>query len=216
MNTWTEVDHYFEQHYAHDDEVLAAALADSDTAGLPAYQVSATQGALLALLVQVHGARRILEFGTLGGYSTIWMGRALPPDGDLITLEANPVYAGVARANLTRANLDAAVQVVEGLAVETLPTLDGPFDFFFIDADKANNATYLEWCLQLSRPGSLIVADNIVRDGAVLDADSDDPRVQGIRQFHEMVGAEPRLSGTALQTVGAKGYDGLAILRVLS
>jgi predicted O-methyltransferase YrrM len=204
------------------DSVLEAALQATEAAGLPPIAVTANQGKLLNLLVRIHGARRVLEIGTLGGYSTIWLARALPPGGELVTLEANPDYAEVAAANIAAAGLADVVQLHVGPALETLPGLAAegvPFDFIFIDADKQNNPGYLEWSLKLSRTGTVIVCDNVVRDGAILDPDGIDPRgavgaVQGIRRFYELLGAESRVSATAMQTVGAKGYDGFAIALV--
>jgi predicted O-methyltransferase YrrM len=182
------------------------------------HDVSPLQGRLLELLARLQGARSILEIGTLGGYSTICLARALPADGRLVTLEANPRHADVARANVERAGLADVVDVRVGAAIETLPTLaadgGGPFDLVFIDADKRSNPEYLEWALELSRAGTLIVADNIVRGGAVADAGSDDPSVVGVRRFLELVAAEPRLTATAVQTVGEKGYDGLVLALV--
>jgi predicted O-methyltransferase YrrM len=216
---WTAVDHYLADRLLEPDAALDAALAASAAAGLPAHGVSPTQGRLLELLARVQGARTILEIGTLGGYSTIWLGRALPPDGRLVTLEANPHYAEVARANLARAGLAEAVELHVGLAETTLARLaadgDGPFDLIFIDADKAGNAQYLTWALALSRAGTLIVADNVVRGGAVVDADSADPGVQGVRRFFDLLAAHARVSATAIQTVGEKGYDGFALALVL-
>lgn len=217
---WTAVDHYFSQHLMPPDPVLEAALADSDAAGLPQINVAPNQGKLLYLLAQMQGARRILEIGTLGGYSTIWLARALPADGGhVVTLEYSLKHADVARANLTRAGLMDKVDVRVGPALESLPALQAegvePFDFVFIDADKPNNTPYFEWALRLTRPGSVIVMDNVVRDGAVIDADSTDPNVKGVRAFVERVAAEPRVTATALQTVGAKGYDGLMLIRVV-
>jgi predicted O-methyltransferase YrrM len=188
--------------------------------------VAANQGKLLALLAQSIGARRILEIGTLGGYSTIWLARALPDDaegGTLVTLEANPHYAEVARANLARAGVAERVEVRVGAAVDTLSQLGAeletgqrePFDFVFVDADKQNNVAYFEWALRLTRRGSLIVLDNVIRDGAILDGASDDLSVQGVRRFFERAAAEPRVSMTALQTVGSKGYDGFALALVV-
>jgi predicted O-methyltransferase YrrM len=169
-------------------------------------------------LARIHHARRILEIGTLGGYSTIWLARALPTDGRLITLEANPAHAAVARENIARAALAPVVEVRIGKAAETLPQLAtealGPFDFIFIDADKPGYPTYFEWAMKLARPGSVIIADNVVRDGAVIDSSSVDPLVQGVRRFNELVAAEPRADATAIQTVGSKGYDGFAIVLV--
>ena len=217
MGGWTEVDRYLGELFAPPDPVLDAALAASAAAGLPAHHVAPTQGKLLQLLARLQGARSILEIGTLGGYSTIWLARALPPGGRLVTLEADPRHAEVARANLDRAGLGGVVEVFVGPALETLPRLAdegrGPFDLVFLDADKPSNPDYLDWALRLTRRGSLIVADNVVRDGEVVDAGSRDPRVQGVRRFLERLAAEPRLGATAIQTVGSKGWDGLAIAR---
>jgi predicted O-methyltransferase YrrM len=181
--------------------------------------VSPNHGKLLHLLAKIQGARKILEIGTLGGYSTIWLARALAPGGHLITLENDPRHADVARANLGNAGLGRLVQVRVGAALDTLPQLvaegRGPFDLFFIDADKVNTPSYFTWALTLSRPGSLIIVDNVIRDGAVADASSTDQAVQGMRQFFERVRSEPRVEATAIQTVGVKGYDGLALLRVI-
>ncbi|MER5744106.1 O-methyltransferase [Streptomyces sp. NPDC002225] len=215
---WAEVDGYFNGLLVGPDEVLDAAVAASEAAGLPAIQVAANQGKLLNLLTRLQGARRVLEIGTLGGYSTIWLARALPEGGKVVTLEADPAYAEVARANVGRAGLGQVVEVRVGRALDTLPELAAeepePFDVVFIDADKPSNPEYLAWSLKLTRPGSLIVADNVVRDGEVADATSDDPKVRGVRRFTELVAAEPRLSATALQTVGEKGYDGLMMALV--
>jgi predicted O-methyltransferase YrrM len=212
---WTAVDQYISGLLVPSDPALDAALESSAAAGLPAINVAPNQGKLLHLLVRIHGARSILEIGTLGGYSTIWLARALPPGGKVVTLEADLKHAAVARANLARAHLAAVVDVRLGRALDTLPLIAreglGPFDFFFIDADKANIPHYFQWALDLSRPGSVIVVDNVVRKGAVLDASSDDPNVQGVRRFNELVAAERRVSATAIQTVGSKGYDGFAI-----
>ena len=217
QDRWTAVDDYLAGHLLEHDGALEAALARNARAGLPRADVSAAQGALLQLLARLSGARRILELGTLGGYSTIWLGRALPPDGRLVTLEAEPRHAEVARANIVAAGLGGVVEIVVGPALETLPRLatarPDPFDLVFLDADKRSHAEYLAWAVRLSRPGTLIVADNVVRGGAVAEP-SDDPSVAGVRRFFEAVAAEPRLSGTALQTVGAKGHDGLALLLV--
>ncbi|MGW1430331.1 O-methyltransferase [Streptomyces sp. NPDC002431] len=215
---WAEVDGYFNGLLVGPDEVLDAAVAASAAAGLPAIQVAANQGKLLNLLTRLQGARRVLEIGTLGGYSTIWLARALPEGGKVVTLEADPAYAEVARANVGRAGLGQVVEVRVGRALDTLPELAAeepePFDVVFIDADKPSNPEYLAWSLKLTRPGSLIIADNVVRDGEVADATSDDPKVRGVRRFTELVAAEPRLSATALQTVGEKGYDGLMMALV--
>ncbi|MFB8034602.1 O-methyltransferase [Streptomyces sp. NPDC056004] len=215
---WTEVDDYFNGLLVGPDEALDAAVEASDGAGLPAIQVAANQGKLLNLLARLQGARTVLEIGTLGGYSTIWLARALPEGGKVVTLEADPAYAEVARANIERAGLAGVVEIRVGRALDTLPELAaqgyGPFDVVFIDADKPSNPDYLAWSLKLTRPGSLIVADNVVRDGGVVDGESDDPKVQGVRRFTELVAAEPTLTATALQTVGSKGYDGLMMALV--
>ncbi len=213
---WRAVDRYFEDHLVAQDAALEAALAASDSAGLPPINVSASLGKLLMMAATMVDARRILEIGTLGGYSTIWMARALPEDGRLITLEIEPRNAQVAEANIAAAGLAALVDIRLGSALDTLPTLagEGPFDLIFIDADKASNTAYLDWALKLSRPGSAIVIDNVVRGGAVADAHSRDRSVIGARRVIEAVGAEPRLTATALQTVGAKGYDGFLLALV--
>ncbi|MFC9623721.1 O-methyltransferase [Streptomyces sp. NPDC056930] len=215
---WTEVDDYFNGLLVGPDEALDAAVEASDKAGLPAIQVAANQGKLLNLLARLQGARTVLEIGTLGGYSTIWLARALPEGGKVVTLEADPAYAEIARANIERAGLANVVEIRVGRALDTLPELaaegHGPFDVVFIDADKPSNPDYLAWSLKLTRPGSLIVADNVVRDGEVVDGGSDDPKVQGVRRFTELVAAEPTLTATALQTVGSKGYDGLMMALV--
>ena len=215
---WTAVDGYFAGLLSPPDAALDAALEASATAGLPQIQVSANQGKLLHLLARLQGARSILEIGTLGGYSTIWLGRALPKGGRLVTLEAEPKHAEVARSNIARAGLGGIVDVRLGPALDTLPTLaaekPGPFDLVFIDADKPNIPDYFAWALKLSRPGSLIIVDNVVREGAVIDARSDDASVRGVRKLHELLAAEPRVSATAIQTVGTKGYDGFTIALV--
>ena len=212
---WTKVDRYFGDLLAPSDDKLDAALDANRKAGLPAIDVTALQGKFLELLVRVSGARRVLELGTLGGYSTIWMARALPEGGRLVTLEANPHHAEVARANLRRAGVEDRVDLRLGRGVESMRALHeagaAPFDLIFIDADKAGYPDYLVWSLKLSRPGTLIVADNVVREGKVLDAASDDEDVRGVRRFLELVAAEPRLSATVLQTVGTKGHDGFAL-----
>jgi predicted O-methyltransferase YrrM len=217
---WTEVDQYFSESLLPTDPILESALEAGVAAGLPAISVSPNQGKLLQMLAQIVGARSILEIGTLGGYSTIWLARGLRAGGRLITLEVDPKYAEVAQLNVARAGLRDVVDVRIGNAVEILPQLSaerrGPFDLIFIDADKPNIPTYFEWALKLSRPGTLIVVDNVVRDGAVIDADSSDPSVQGVRRFIQLLGAESRASGTAIQTVGIKGYDGFAIVLVSS
>jgi len=211
---WTAVDQYLTDTLVPADAALDAALHATADAGLPAISVSPNQGRLLHILALSHGARSILEIGTLGGYSAIWLARALPPGGRLITLEADPHHAEVARANLARAGLAEVADVRLGKALDTLPQLaaegHGPFDLVFIDADKVNTAAYFEWALKLTRRGSLIITDNVVRNGAVLDAESHDASVQGVRRFLEAMAAEPRVVATAIQTVGSKGYDGLA------
>ncbi|MFF0183897.1 O-methyltransferase [Streptomyces sp. NPDC005244] len=215
---WNDVDDHFTSLLAPADEALAAALRDSDAAGLPPIAVAPNQGKLLRLLAEIQGARRILEIGTLGGYSTIWLGRALPADGRLVTLEYDPRHAEVARGNLARAGLAEVAEVRVGPALESLPKLADenpePFDFVFIDADKVNNAHYLDWAVRLTRPGSVIVLDNVVRGGAVTNATSTDPSVRGTRAALELIASHPRLDGTAVQTVGSKGYDGFALARV--
>jgi len=215
---WTEVDRYLSDLLVPSDPVLEAALHASDQAGMPPINVAPNQGKLLHLLARIRGARRILEIGTLGGYSTIWLARALPPDGRLITLEANPQHAEVARTNISRAGLTDVVEVRVGQALDTLPQLaaasHAPFDLVFVDADKENTEGYLEWALKLTQPGSVIILDNVVRDGAVSDATNTDPRIQAIRHGLEALAADPRVTTTAIQTVGSKGYDGLAIALV--
>ncbi len=215
QDLWTAVDAYFTDALVPFDSVLEAALKDSDAAGLPQVNVTLNQGKLLYLLAQMQGAKKILELGTLGGYSTIWLSRALPKDGRLITLEANPTHAEVAKKNIARAGLSDMVEIRVGKAIETLPLLEkeniAPFDFIFIDADKPSNPDYLAWSLKLSRVGTVIITDNVVRNGAVIDTHSDDPNVHGVRSFFELLSAEPRISATAIQTVGSKGYDGFAL-----
>lgn len=214
--TWDAVDRFIAYHLVENDTVLSAALEASEAAGLPHINVAPNQGKLLMLLAQTIGARKILEIGTLGGYSTIWLARGLAAGGRLITLEANQDYAKVARANIARAGLGDSVELRLGNALDTLPSLAGeaPFDFIFIDADKANTPGYFQWAVRLARQGSLIVVDNVVREGAILDASGTDPNVEGMRRFFELVATDARVSGTAIQTVGAKGHDGLAILLV--
>jgi len=208
---WAAVDGYFSSLLTPPDAVLEQALAASAAAGLLPHEVSPLQGRLLALLARIAGARRILEIGTLGGYSTIWLARALPSDGELVTIEADPLAARIARKNIARAGLDDRVTVLPGRALDLLPGLAGPFDLVFIDADKPNNPHYLRWALALSRPGTLILGDNVVRGGAVADGGNSDPRVAGVRAFLEAMAAEPRLEATAIQTVGEKGWDGFAL-----
>lgn len=215
---WTAVDHYISDVLGLTDEALEAALKESDAAGLPAIAVSVPQGKLLNQLAQLCHARRILEIGTLGGYSTIWMARALPRDGELITLEIDPKHAEVARANLERAGFGDRVEVRVGAAIEALPKIaeenKDPFDFIFIDADKPSIPDYFTWSLRLSRTGTVIVVDNVVREGAVIEEASEDAAVRGVRRLNEMLAAEPRVSATILQTVGTKGYDGFAVVLV--
>jgi predicted O-methyltransferase YrrM len=216
QRVWTDVDEYIDGLLIGQDEALDHALEASDKAGLPQINISASQGKFLHLVARVHGARKILEFGTLAGYSTIWLARALPADGKLITLEADPHHAEVAVGNIAAAGLADRVEVKVGKALDTLPTLtgEGPFDLFFIDADKVNNPAYVRWALAHSRPGSVIIIDNVVRSGLVLDADSTDPAVVGTREVGALLAAEPRLSATMVQTVGNKGYDGFAFVLV--
>jgi predicted O-methyltransferase YrrM len=211
---WKAVDGYLSERLVAHDRALEAALEASAAAGLPAINVSPTHGKLLHLLAKMMGARRILEIGTLGGYSTIWLARALAAGGRLITLEADARHAEVARANIARAGLDAVVELRLGAALDTLPHITGPFDLIFIDADKQNIPRYFEWALKLGRVGSLIVVDNVVRGGAVIDAASGDASVQGVRRFLDMLAGDPRVSATAIQTVGLKGYDGFALALV--
>lgn len=212
--TWTTVDRYIADQFIPRDEALEAALKDSDAAGLPAIAVSMTQGKWLHLLARAVGARRMLEIGTLGGFSGIWMARALPPDGRLITLEISPKHAEVARRNFARAGVADRAEVIVGPALETLPALAGPFDLIFIDADKQGYADYFPHAVRLSRPGTLIVADNVVRNGAVADAASTDDMVKAVHRFNAVVAADRRVTTTVLQTVGAKGYDGFAVILV--
>jgi predicted O-methyltransferase YrrM len=215
---WTAVDKYITDMLVPPDAALDAAVEASNAAGLPPIAVTPAQGKLLHLLARLLGARKILEIGTLGGYSTIWLGRALPEDGQLITLESEPKHAEVARANISRAGLSGLVDLRVGNALEILPQITaeggGPFDLTFIDADKRSIPAYFQFALKLSRKGSLIIVDNVVRDGRVIDSRSHDPDIQGIRRFNQLVGGEPRVLATAVQTVGAKGYDGFAIALV--
>jgi predicted O-methyltransferase YrrM len=215
---WDAVDRYSSDLLVRPIAALDAARRAGDAAGLPAISVSAPQGKFLMLLAQTVGARRILEIGTLAGYSAIWLAQALPPGGRLVTLEVDRLHAAVARENIARAGLSPVVEVRLGPALETLTSLvetaAAPFDFIFIDADKPSYPLYLPLAVALSRPGTVIVADNVVRKGAVANADSSDPRVQGVRQFNELVARNPRLDATLLQTVGSKGYDGFTLARV--
>jgi predicted O-methyltransferase YrrM len=217
---WTAIDEYITDQLVRSDPALDAAIEASDRAGLPAIQVAPNQGKLLHLLARTQGARSILEIGTLGGYSTIWLARALPKGGKVITLEIDPKHAEVARSNIARAQLSDTVEVRVGPALETLAAMvaeeRGAFDLVFIDADKASTPQYFEWALKLTRPGSLIIVDNVVRHGAVIDAFSDDPNVKGIRRLNELLASEPRVIATAIQTVGSKGHDGLAFALVIA
>jgi len=216
--TWHAVDCYIADRLLPDDPVLDAALTAAAAAGLPAIAVSPAQGKFLHLMARIGRVRRILELGTLGGYSTIWLGRALPPDGRLVTLELEAAFAEVARANVARAGLADTVEILVGPALQTLPRLIGPerepFDLVFIDADKTNSLEYVQWALRLSHPGSVIVLDNVIRDGALSDPATSDQSVVGMRRVFDYLLTEPRLSATALQTVGLKGYDGFALLLV--
>jgi predicted O-methyltransferase YrrM len=214
---WNAVDDYFDQELNEADAVLDAVVKASVASGLPSIQVSAAQGKLLYLLALTQGARRILEIGTLGGYSAVWLGRALPPDGRLVTLEVDPHHAEVARRNFATAKVDDRIDIHVGPALESLKQLRAqdvaPFDLVFIDADKLNNLLYVQAALGLSRIGTLILVDNVVRDGAVL-SESQDQAVQGVRNMAAWIGAEPRLAATVIQTVGSKGYDGFLLARV--
>ncbi|HMI31427.1 MAG TPA: O-methyltransferase [Candidatus Limnocylindrales bacterium] len=220
QDLWRDVDRYITDLLVKPEPALQAALDASSAAELPEIQVAPNQGKLLNLLARLTSARAILEIGTLGGYSTIWMARALPKNGRLITLEADPKHAEVARANIARAGLSEIVELRLGMALDTLPKIAaerlGPFELIFIDADKPNIPEYFGWALKLSRKGTLILVDNVVREGAVIDSKSSDASVQGVRRFNEMLAAEPRVSATAIQTVGSKGYDGLAIALVVA
>ena len=215
---WTSVDQYYSDVLVKQDQALDAALRDSDAAGLPPINVTPNQGKFLHLMARICGARAILEIGTLGGYSTIWLARALPDGGRLVTLEAEPRHADVARANIARAGLADRVEVRVGRALDTLPQLEadgvGPFDLVFIDADKPSNPDYVEWALKITRTGSVIIVDNVVRDGAVADSASEDSAVLGVRRMNELIAADQRLTATAIQTVGSKGYDGILVALV--
>jgi predicted O-methyltransferase YrrM len=212
---WTQVDEYITTSVVHPDEALDRALSATAEAGMPAIAVSAPQGKLLHLLARMIKAERILEIGTLGGYSTIWLARALPPGGQVVTLELNEKHAGVARANVAKAGLEDRVTIRVGPALDTLPKLDiegqDNFDLTFIDADKVNIPAYFEWAVNLSHPGGLIVVDNVVRNGGLLDARSEDPSVAGVRRLHELIASDEGVSATTIQTVGAKGYDGFTV-----
>ena len=208
---WNEVDAYIGERLLGEDEVLIAALAANTRAGLPQIDVSPPQGKMLHLFARMAGAQRILEIGTLGGYSTIWLARALPAGGRLVTIEVDAHHAEVARENLRQAGVDAVVEIMAGAALDVLPSLTGPFDLVFIDADKQSNAAYVEHALRLSRPGTAIIVDNVVREGQILDDASADPRVTGTRALFDYVASEPRLSATAVQTVGSKKWDGFLL-----
>ncbi|GAB3519165.1 O-methyltransferase [Arthrobacter monumenti] len=229
---WNDVDEYLKRTVVGPDEALEQAVRATADAGMPAIEVTAAQGKLLMLLAQIQGARKVLEIGTLGGFSTIWMARGIPADGRIISCEFEPRHAEVARANLERAGLSDKVDIRVGAALDTLPALtdEAPFDLFFIDADKANNPNYLEWAVKLSRPGSVIVLDNVVRGGSIRDGvvaeetsgsggaaggagagSVEDADIRGTREALELLGSHPRLDSTAIQTVGAKGWDGFAI-----
>jgi predicted O-methyltransferase YrrM len=221
QDLWSAVDDYIARHLLPQDPALDAALAASEAAGLPPIAVTPNQGKLLELLARIHHARAILELGTLGGYSTIWLARALTEGGRLVTLERDPRYAEVARASIANAGFGEIVEIRVGPALQTLPELHaegaGPFDLIFIDADKQNYPGYLEWSLRLSRVGTVIVGDNVVRAGTILDSGTeDDGTAAGARRFYELLACEPRLSATAIQTVGAKGHDGFALALVSS
>ena len=210
---WTAVDRYITETLVHPDPLFDEVLRASEAAGLPAYSVSPSQGKLLEIAARLVGARSILEIGTLGGYSTIWLARALTAGGRLVTLEADARHAAVARANFERAGVADVVELLVGSALESLPRLAvderAPFDLVFVDADKQNNPRYFAWALELTRPGSLIIVDNVVRNGAVLDSASEDPTVRGVRQMNEAIAAEPRVTAVAIQMVGCKGWDGM-------
>jgi predicted O-methyltransferase YrrM len=218
QEVWNAVDQYIVDALFDEDEALSAAVKASDDAGLPSIQVTAPQGRFIALLARIRGAKRILEIGTLGGYSTIWLARAMPGDGRLITMEIDPKHARVAAQNLQRAGVAGKVDLRVGDARELLVELErenqAPFDLFFIDADKPGNPVYFEAAMRMSRPGSVILVDNVVRDGKVADPSSTDASVQGVRRLNEIMAANPRIEATVIQTVGVKGYDGLAIALV--
>lgn len=208
---WAQVDAWFSEKLAPEDSDLKYALANNSDQGLPTHDVSSLQGKMLAIFMQMLRAVRVLEIGTLGGYSTIWMAKALPPHGSITTIEFNEHHAEVASQNLNKAGLAERVTLHRGAALGVLPTLDAPFDLIFIDADKVNNPHYLEWAIRLSKPGTVIVGDNTVRGGNVIDSSSEDPNVIGLRKFVEMISEDERLEATAVQTVGEKGWDGFVI-----
>lgn len=214
---WTTVDQYITDLLIPPDPALDTTMQSAVDAGMPAISVAPNQGKFLSIWAQSIRAKHILEIGTLAGYSTIWLGRALPADGKLISLEINPQYAEIARANVERAGLSTVVDIRVGNALDTLPQLASEtFDLVFIDADKVNTPAYFEWALKLTRRGSLIIVDNVIRNGNVIDANTTDPNIQGIRRFNELLASEPRVTATAIQTVGSKGYDGLAVVLVVS
>ncbi|WP_313653657.1 O-methyltransferase [Pantoea sp.] len=208
---WAQVDAWFSERLAPEEAGLQSALANNAGQGLPAHDVSALQGKMLAIFIQMSRAVRVLEIGTLGGYSTIWMAKALPPHGSITTIEFNAHHAEVASQNIEKAGLAERVTLHRGAALDILPTLDAPFDLIFIDADKVNNPLYLEWAIRLSKPGTVIIGDNTVRGGHIIDADSNDPNVTGLRKFVDMISEDERLEATAVQTVGEKGWDGFVI-----
>jgi len=210
-HVWTDVDEYIADHLVPHDDALAAALTESEAAGLPQIQVSDPQGQMLHILARGIGAKNILEIGTLGGYRTIWLARAVPQGGRVVTLEVSAKHAKVAEANVARAGLSQVVEVRLGAALESLPKLTGPFDFFFIDADKVNIPQYVDWSIRLARPGSLIVVDNVVREGGLINPNSGDEAIEGVRRLHEMLAGDTRVSATTIQTVGSKKYDGFTL-----
>lgn len=216
---WSAVDNYIDGQLALNDATLEASIIANAYGGLPAIDITASQGKLLQMVARLAGARRILEIGTLGGYSTIWLARALPADGRMITLEFDPSHAAVAKSNIERAGLSHIVEVRVGAALDSLPVIasrnEGPFDLFFIDADKVNNPNYLEWAIKLSRKGSVIIVDNVVREGGLADGGSNDEAIIASRKVVETIGRDPRLEGTVMQTVGTKGYDGFAVAMVV-
>ncbi|HEY0805006.1 MAG TPA: O-methyltransferase [Pseudonocardiaceae bacterium] len=214
LDQWSAVDHYFNDHLIPPDDVLDATLAASAAANLPSIQVSPSQGRLLRLIVSIHGARTILEIGTLGGYSTICLARGMADGGRVTTLEIDPAHADVARANFARAGLTDTIDLRLGPALDTLPTLAGPFDLIFIDADKVNNPDYFQWAMRLSRPGTVIIVDNVVRNGRVIESSDNDAVINGTRRVVELIGKESRVTATATQTVGEKGYDGFILATV--
>lgn len=219
QDLWNAVDNYVDSSLSLSDDVLNGTIAANAEGGLPSIDVTAAQGKLLHLLARMMGAKRVLEIGTLGGYSTIWLARALPSDGRVVTLEFDPKHAAVAKQNIDRAGLGSVVDVRVGKALDVLPVIQkentGPFDLIFIDADKVNNPNYFEWALKLSRPGSLIIVDNVVREGGLADGTSDDPAIRASRAVVELMGSDPRVEATVMQTVGTKGYDGFAIALVV-